>query len=341
MIKKVGIISFQNANNYGALLQLFALQTAVKKLGKKPEIINYESGVFDFEDKQLPVFKDFKKKYLNMSPRYSKDFTLSGEEYESVITGSDQVWNNTLTGGDANYYLKFCKDEGIRKIAYAVSTGNNSEKEDYLNYFLKEYVRDFYKVSLREQSRMSLIRDCIGRNVDVTLDPTQLLEEKDYLEVLDIPSVHGEGYILLFKIWQYERLKDFTNLLSLYYNKKVVAISDFESEYAFVEGSVNYNFPSVENWLGLIRNAGLVVTDSFHGLMFSIIFRRPFYVWAEEGPRADRIKTILSKIKLENRMLTSNVSLPEVDFGIDYSYAEKALEKEREASLDFLREALF
>lgn len=338
--KKVGIISFQNANNYGALLQMFALQTAIEKLGRKAEIINYESKNFDAEKDQLECFKEFKRKYLNLSKKYVKSEDIDTSDYDVIITGSDQVFNPNLTGNDATYFLDFVKEKDIVKASYAASTSIEGEKEGNVRDFFERYLKDFSFVSLRENEFVPLAQNYTNKKVITCLDPTQLLTASDYESIINVPEVSDRGYILLFRIWPYEKLRDFANILSLYTKKTLVAITFFEGEYAFVEGSKVLKQLDVSRWISYFKNADLVITDSFHGLMFSVIFRRPFYVWAKKGPRAYRIKNILKTLGLTDRMYKDDILPSKVDFSIDYSNANGNLSAMVEDSLDYLKSVL-
>lgn len=339
--KKVGIISFQNANNYGALLQLFALQTAVEKLGEKAEIINYESQNFDLEEFQLDCFKDFKHKYLKLSPKYVKGGDIDTSNYDVIVTGSDQVFNPALTKNDSTYFLDFIKkDEGIVKASYAASTSIDGEKEKTVREFFAKYLKEFSFVSLREKEFIPIAQEYTKEKVISCVDPTQLLSANDYESIINIPEITDRGYILLFRIWPYEKLRDFANILSLHTKKKLVAVTFYEGEYTFVEGSKIVKQLEVPKWLSYFKNADLVITDSFHGLMFSIIFRRPFYIWAKKDARAYRIKNILKSLELSDRMYRDDIVPSKIDFSIDYTKANEKLSIMKESSIEYLKQII-
>ena len=132
------------------------------------------------------------------------------------------------------------------------------------------------------------------------------------------------------------KLLDYANMIALQYNCKLIALAEY-SDFYFVQGTQTISDIKPERWMEYIKNAKLVLTDSYHGMIFSIIFRRPFYVLTEVKYNLIRVIDLLAGLKLEDRKLSVLSDVRDVDFSIDYSETEEILERRKEESLAFLR----
>lgn len=359
--KYIGILTFHDAVNYGAVLQTYALQTILSQVGANPEIIDYrcqrqaESGTGNWfkrvvhyvlrlarrwfmrsaENKRKQKFQDFVEQYLTVTTETYD--SLAGLEhiedrYDAFIAGSDQVWNPAITRGDSAYYLSFVqKDE--KKYSYAASIGvsqvGNNELEKMLHY-----VDRFRAISVRETEAGVLLKKNLNREVQVHLDPTLLLTREQWLEIVDVKE--SEEYILVYALQASQSLYQFALLLS---EKKGIPIKvialgmrrDLNAEYIKSVGP--------QEFLELFANARYVVTNSFHGLAFAINMQVDFFVEMlnGEGKPNSRFVSMLSAFHLEDRVIKEG-NCEGFDKHIDYGYVNQILFEKREKAIDYLRD---
>ncbi len=333
---KIGLLAFQNANNNGAMFQLFALQYVLESAGADVSVLNYDSSQMQLLEYLLPNYRAFRDKYLHLTEATDNFLSIDFSAYDAIIVGSDQVWNPQLIHNDNSYFLPF-KNETTKKIAYAASSGLDDQIKYDLDILCRRYLSDFDKISMRESSLVPFVQQYTTVPVHTCVDPTLLLTSSEYDNIFATePPLLNIDYILLFYILPDPRLWDFVNMLSLSTNKKIVAITYQESDFCFVNNTIVERSISPEKWLNYIKHASLVITDSFHGIMFSMIFRRPFYVYTYKSPSAIRIMDILRKYNLLDRRLSSLHTVLDTQFNIDYSSLNDTLEKERDLSLSFL-----
>ena len=338
-MKNIGIITFQNANNYGAVYQAFALKKTVEKQGLNVSVINYDSPSMGLKSVQQSQFKDFIDRYLNLTKEYMSKQEIDTSEFDAIISGSDQVWNPRLTGGDMTYFLDFAP-ENVKKVSYAASIGLNGDL--FLGYkdIFEKYVPAFSGISLREETHVDYIQSIAkDKEVIASIDPSLLLTSKEYLDAFNLPDDRREDYIFVFSYALDPKMYDFANMLSLKTGYRIVAISPYTAG-SFVDGSkVIKNVPPVE-WLELFNKAKLVITDSFHGMMFSIVFNKPFYAYAPNRSNVARVKDVLKKLGLEDRKLTGITNIRDVQWDMDYTKVNESLEKERKKSIEYLKKQL-
>ncbi len=375
-MKKIAVVNRTNLRNYGSVLQVYALCRAVQNIGYEPNVV-WESGTlsknWDFRPNKLLhiTFKlmthprlfwstfntvrsvnnrvigpDIVEKYERfVQKHFSRRFYPAKElrriaktdEYYKFVCGSDQIWSSTTLYVDPLMYLRFAPKE--KRIAYAPSLGR-----DYIpNYnkrLIRRYINDIPYVSVREEVGRKLIKDLTGRDVPVVLDPTLLMtkEEWDILKTCDKRS----GYVLCYFLdsTSDEVIRKIEEIC-LQDNKTIINIGGPISQSGKVEVVDESAGPS--EFLGLIENAAMIFTDSYHGMLFSIIYQRPFWSIARnygEFDQSSRQKTVLSMLSLENRYIDRN-NLANVSFeGIDYDAAYEVLRQKREYSLDYLDKAL-
>lgn len=312
---KIGILTFHNADNYGAVLQCYALQEYLKKQYPNCEVyvVDYRNHLIDCSYKIIRKrdslysnitqfinfprilkkrikFKNFRNKYLNVgSSELSK--------YEVIYYGSDQIWNTTLTGNDLIY---FGKDFRGKKIAYGASDGGEMKFSEEI----KELLNSFTEITCRESFLAERIKNNgITTPVKEVSDPVFLLTKEQWEHVAIIPK--HTGYILAYKIADRPDFDFEVEALGKKLNKPVIQIVYLKSlkkmiykKQHFIEGI------SPEQFVGYFANADFVITTSFHGTAFSIIFGKPFYVLSF-GKRSERITELLANYKLEDRYISS------------------------------------
>ena len=290
------------------------------------------SGREAWEAARSAVIKSFVDRYIPM--RYDVDFSKVADEYDYFVTGSDQVWNPYFADLE-KLFIKFAPRE--KRIAYAASISCPEIPQDKLQMFI-DGVNGMKEISVREQAGAELIEKLTGRKVEVVADPTMLVAAEKWREIARKPSWLKGDEEILTTYFLGKRPDDVINRLADEHGLKVVNILD---ERVFEHYAV-----APEEWLWLIDNASLMYTDSFHGTVFSILFRRPFVVAERIGDgcvnkMTSRIDTLLGKFGLEARRGTKNngymIANP---MSMQYGDVEAVLAKDRQRAEAYLRRAL-
>lgn len=338
MAKRTGIITFHNANNYGAVLQAFALQTRLEKLGSKVDIINYDSSFMNLKYYQTQLFSNFNNKYLNLTKEYLDADSINVDEFDLLISGSDQVWNPTISEMDNTYF--FHGKNKDRKIiaSYAASIGIVGEELEQYRDFFSESLTNFDYISLREPQQKEFIEAITHKPVNVNIDPTLLLDMNDYEQYFNIEK-KNDDYIFFYSNFLDKRIIDFVNLLSLSTGMKVISVSRFDSA-MFTKGAKSYYQINPIDWINYIASANIVITDSFHGLMFSLIFEKPFYVYTKRRDNVSRITEVLDRYNLSDRKLCNIGTIDEVNYSVDFSIKREKVKLEQMDAFSYLSNLL-
>jgi len=373
LMGKIGIITLNGYFNYGNRLQNYALEQVLRSIGFKVETIIVDNKNLDvpinrkkFLDKikgkkgkdliffsknkikkylynqnhlnlqREEIFKEFSLKYLSET-----DFTISEKNipqdllnrYDYFITGSDQVWNPNYTSGSSIYFLTFAPKN--KRISYAASFGVSEIPEEYIDNY-KKWLSEMPHLSVREEAGAKIVKDLTGREATVSLDPTMLLTKEQWLSISQVPS-HKliKGYLLTYFLGNIPKERE--NLL-----KDIAKRNDLEIvNLARVKEKIPY-LTGPSEFIDYIDSASVFCTDSFHGAAFSILLETPFIVFEriDNSPSMNsRIETLLTKFKLESR-LVQNIKSNEQIFEIDYSHVPSILQKERDSSINYLKNAL-
>lgn len=359
---KIGILTFHSAVNYGGVLQAYALQEEIKKIGGVPEIVDYKTPYFakryspvyipSFSLKKIAYalldmpnvisknrkFKRFSNKFLKLSERAYDRITIKSAcgDYQKFIVGSDQVWNLQLTDNDTTYLLDFC-DDNSKKYSYAASFGSSRLDSGAISVF-QDKLLGFQAVSVREESAKHNADAMLsGKEARVDIDPTMFLSSGEWEKCCVAPNIN-EKYIVVYKLNQSQAF-DCAKKLSEATGLKVVVLQ------AQLKG-VPYGFickrkPSPEEFLGWIKHSEYVVTDSFHGTAFSIIFHKKFMTLPDKRPdnRNTRIENLLKLASLENRMGNGD-SCELIHNEIDYKNTDARIRAVRAGSERYLKSIL-
>lgn len=364
---KVGVVTFHNAHNYGASLQAWALQRVLKNLGTEPGIIHYHPESIDrlyvppkqntlkkklkyiLKEKYRNRVKDQVYKYHKYNKFIRENFNLIGDftEYDELkkanlnldayITGSDQVWNSDHTNGfDPAYMLDFA-EEGKLKISYAASVGREYILPQYREQF-KESLKTYTSISVREASARPAITALTDKPVSVVLDPTLLLDRKDY-EDLKVPGKIKERYILVYMMEANKDLIRFANKLSVATGIPIIQrkpLGIFRNELA------SYYTDEAGEFLGEIENAEYVLTNSFHATVFSLIYEKPFISMLHTSTGA-RTRDLLKTVGLESHILYDPSEFHDMkQFEIkDKEQLRGRIKELQKDSYEFLQNALF
>lgn len=343
---KIGVMTFHWATNYGAVLQSYALVKCLKEMGYEAEDINYlpretmlKLRFFDLylrrfaNIKRSSIFKKFRKNVLTVSKKtYGSNRTLHGitNEYDAIITGSDQIWNKSFLmtaekKPTPSYFLDFVP-ENVLRISYAASFGSNELSEEVKKYGLPE-LRKFHAVSVRENNAVGLL-GAEGIPAKAVCDPTLLLEPASYAEIIKPLDENDRVELFNFMLRTGRDSTDKTNQYmvdSLFAGKK----------------SLGEAIIPVEDWLWKLKNSDFVVTDSFHCVVFSIIFHKPFLAINDKNCAMNaRIRTLTERLGLAHRVLEEYDTEKIRKIVADQEFDWKSVDEKRRAWADESKEFL-
>lgn len=354
---KIAIITFQSAINYGAVLQVYALSGYLKQQGHEPTVIQYcptdelrgviknRFGVFGLHPADYinvfrrHAFRAFRKRYIpETQRRFDRISELNQlEGFDAYICGSDQIWNAELTGGalDPAYFLSFAK-AGTPKIAYAASTGGNDFGNEAIAANL---LKCFTSISVREASLAPKVAELSGQGVVSVLDPTLL--PVDYSELVRPMT---KKFILLYALQEapgiYRRARQLSKMTGL----PLINLGARVNQWKHPGRQYCCN---PQDFVSLFKHASLVVTNSFHGTVFSTIFQRPLFSCALEGAIAHRnvrMVDYLANLGLSNRFFQADVMLTQSHLeraqSIDWEQVTQKMEAMRVDSVAFLNRSL-
>lgn len=355
-MKKIGIVTKIDNNNYGNRLQNYALSTFISNnydfvevitLNNIPQLNNCNSFIKCFlkRIKYARIFIKFRKtnarldnfnsfnKYINFSEKKYDNFNrVKSGEYDAIIVGSDQVWNYNFDMPDL--FLGINVD--VDKIySYSASFGVS-----YIPKYLKKRYYDglnkFKEISVREEVGSKIVKDLLNKDTYVHIDPTMLLSVDDWSLIAKKPeNLISKKYILNYFLGDIpEDRKKEIERIAQENNCEIINILDKNDPF-YISG------PS--EFLYLEKNAFLICTDSFHSSVFAILYNRPFVVFDREQKGVEsmnsRIDTLINKFKLKNRRYNGKCITKE-NLNHDYTEAYKILEKERKKAKEFLEKAL-
>lgn len=339
---KIATLTYQRHDNYGAMLQCYALQKKIQELGVETQIIDYICKVSEkpFSLRALKTkglkkyisgcigaitriprrksFAKFRKNYLSLTKPYNEtNVSQIGASFDGYIVGSDNVWNSGITGLDERYFLSFVADKRKRS-SYAASFG--STKIDFnLKEKYSELLNDFALITVREESGSKLVKDLIKRDSKVVCDPTLLLSKEDWSSIAVKPKIKGK-YLLAYQMVPSRSFVKFVNKIAKNKGLKIIFVP---FPYGFSKCKKKPGIGPLE-WLGLFENAEFIVTDSFHGCVFSVIFQKEFAVRISQ--LGERIENFLSVLGISNRITQYAEEALNLHH-IDYISVEKKLKE--------------
>ena len=351
---KIGVITLPFNANYGWLLQAYAMQQVLNQMGHETILIsrrwNLTAQNSTLGAKILrPLYYNiccgklysFFNRYIKSTREYrsSEDLknVISEYELDAVVVGSDQVWRIENTRGvDYNFFLDFANDGKTKKISYAASFGNDTwagTRED--DEIIKRLLKEFSGIAVREDSGIEICKRLFNAEATCVLDPTFLLKSTDYDKVLPQKDKYAGTNLLSTYILDPTLEKD--NFIN-----KIASDKRLHVDNLFVRSWGRFRmYKSMENWLLKIRNADFVVVDSFHGMVFCIIFKKQFVVIANKHRGNTRFVNVLSKLNLLDRLVYDlNTEVQSLYKEIDYKRVDALLDEERKHSFDYLNQSL-
>lgn len=349
---KTCIVTFQSAYNYGAILQNYALQKYIEDNFGEVVVLNYHNKKIDDSYKKPNfklIFKNpkhfcskslnnvlfrkknkmidmFRNKFINLTKYYDKkNIFEANNEADIFVTGSDQVWNYLITGLDDTYYLAFTKDKIT--CSYAASFGISKVDNKCLDFYRNNLKKIDY-ISVREIDGNSIVKELINRDSLILPDPTMLINMNTWENLCIKPKIKKK-YILVYKITKSDKLLSFAKKISKKTCLPIIYIPNDMKD--GIVGKPKFGVGPQE-WLGYIKNAEYVITNSFHGTVFSIIFGKKFFVESSSkvNVSTSRLNTLLKNYNLENRLLSNyndlilNESLDEISINKKMNELEKA-----------------
>ena len=353
-MKKIGIVTLYDDINIGNKLQNYAVQTFFTNLGYQCKTIRHwemahflikkgiknrliallgvpqkRAKIIRMQAKRKERFRDFSNKYLRLGPeiRFKKIPEDLRDKYDYFVTGSDQVWHNwTNTTKEIEYFfLTFAKEN--QRLTIAPSFGKNDIENEFCDVYKKGILGIPY-ITCRENQGAKMIKSLTGKNATVILDPTMLIDTNEWLKIEKQPNAFtGKKYILTYSLG--EMSQEITQFISRVADKnhfEIIDIFNVEME--------KYYYTTPDEFIYYIRHAEIVITDSFHATVFSILFHRNFIVFDRNtttmGNMSSRLDTLLNTFQLQDRKY-GLVNLDQL-FITDFSMVDSILEQERAKS---------
>lgn len=296
---KICIITCQNADNHGARLQCYALVRYFQKQGHDVQVIDYRPGYMrgprlwywpgasikrwaklflQILDRIRTVrrhqcFEKFSKKYIPLTRIYNSIDELRQDppEADMYIAGSDQIWNTTFSNGtDPGYYLDF-GEKSVRRESFAASFATEDIVPSARD-FVKDNLKRFDKITVREQSALKILEN-LGYQGSLQDDPVFLLSAQEWNEIAD-GTGEGENYVLVYDFYNDDNIKQEAQRIAQEKDLNIYAVCPMKLSYA----DKNYVYSGPETFVSLIKNASYVVSNSFHGTVFAMIYGKPFEV---------------------------------------------------------------
>lgn len=368
---KIGIITYHAAYNFGSMLQAYATQATIEKLGHDAKIINYRMksqknfykkyrvhyGKLNFLQDlcQIPMhskkvkreknYEKFLDDYFNLTEEFDSPDKMPeiAKEFDLLVSGSDQIWNRKsceFVNCDINYMKPYLlAGFNGKKVSYASSIGHISD-EDLLK--ISKYINKFDAVSVREALTLDRLDGIIDKKPYHVIDPTFLLNKDQWIYALNLQKEQSEKYILFYSLKRFngnDMLKEMiafakSRKMKLYY------IMPFSYYLSLDKDVVNCEEYGPREFLKAIYNAEMVVTDSYHGTILSINFEKDIYSICSEGGAEFRKTEVLRRIGLESRIITNISDLYKEKEDIDYSEVNKKIDIERKTSLQYITSSI-
>ena len=375
---KVGIITIQRSSNYGACLQCYALYKYIESLGCDCEIIDlhrpgvkhqkyrpstcYRPSRYSVKKVIIERFKrlcgkSIEQKYPRSAIRMGKihnfnnllnysrpylgpdDIYANPPVYDIFISGSDQLWNPTMNYCLEPYFLTFAP-KGSKKISYATSIGIADLREGEKQNF-KEWLSDYTSISVREKTAQSLLSSFVSNHIEQVLDPSFLLSKDEWLNISVSPQI-SKPYILLFTLDYSDALLEYTMKLKEESGLELVYLCWRQPTDSFGNYIVERE-AGIEEFLGYIKGASMVITNSFHGTAFSLILEvNNFFVYVGHSKRSSRIVDMLASFSLSDHILTEMDQPYKVlsDVSIDYQKIRSLIQDDIKRSRGFIKKSL-
>ncbi len=345
-MKTVGIITTFRQPNYGSVLQAYALQKTINDLGYNSKVIDYiypnsyhiSRGKRKFKEKvglksrvaiklglrsqtKMQLLNDFIKKEMQVTKEFGS-FEMLHEnppKFDVYISGSDQIWNPNTMLGDMSYLLDFVPDDRL-KISYSSSFACNSIPESLTTSY-KENLNRYALLSVREDNGKKLIKELIGKDSNVVLDPTLLLNKNDWATLANkskkikyLPSKYILFYMLAYTYNPEDKMAELLSVMQKKYNLPIISLSKKPQGFDGVFTDITRNNSiGINEFLYLFNNAKMVITSSFHGTAFAINFGIPLITLTNNNVDSDdRIATLMKSLSVENCCIDATTKIEDI-----------------------------
>lgn len=348
---KAVILTFSKVDNRGANLQCYALMSYLQSRGVEVEFLHVKrtnGSKLGFKGRVYKAINDrfadrFRKRTgFRFTRPYASydDLCAAPPQADVFIVGSDQVWNVELTKDyDPRTFFFTFLSEGVRRVAYAASFGNDYWARSKYDAQIKEGVKLFSAVSVREESAVDICRNEFGIDgVETVLDPTLLLERETVMSLMGRPAKHKRDHIFCYLLYKDDVVTDLISRIAgeLQLPVEGLRTGGWKSRLAGLYG--------IDRWLKNIYDANFVITNSFHCMVFCILLRKPFVVVPPYRRRETRMLSLLGKLNLAERYIRDAEYLDDhlsmLREQIDYEAVERLLDEEREKSKRFIDKSL-
>lgn len=367
-MKKIGIMTFHRSENYGSVLQAYALAKAIDKIRGEntAQIIDYSNpgqrelySIFLKNNSIKNIVKNIRaalnysqlkrrknnfNHFINNVLPVSEEKFYNSEElknhksnYEKIICGSDQIWNPQSVDFSMSF---FAVDFDCKKYAYAPSI-RNAQAKDFERYRdeVSNALSGFEKLSLREKDSIPVLQQFTDKKIDCVCDPTLLLDSKDFDEICSDDKIEGE-YIFYYSIDYNAQSVEMVKYIADKLNMPVYIIFSTNKTYnVYFKGFHLSKSNAPGDFISLVKNARLVLSNSFHGTAFSVIYRKNFFALKANGYNDYRIADLLCETGLQSRYIDID-DMKKINLKENVEFNENAIQKMREKSLNYLEECL-
>lgn len=372
---KAGIITMHKVPNYGSHLQAYALQEAVNDMGYDAELIDYKYpneyhiardkdltkkklNLFNFIKsvlkspitifnkiifaRQRKLFNDFEDKFFNLSCSYNSQEEIKKEKpvYDIYITGSDQVWNPRFACGDDIYMCNF-GDFSKSRIAYGASVAATNIPESMKSIY-KENLSRYKAIGIRDFSSKQELENIIEKNIEVVCDPVFLLSSEAWHKLserskLKLPKKYILIYILTYSFNPYPEILKVIKDVKEKFNLPVVFINTSLKHILQIKPNKNIFTASIFDFIKLFENASYILTTSFHGTAFSLIFKKQFLSIVGDKKTDGRIRDLLNSLEINSYCDLKTYNRETLNKKIDYEMIEDNFNSFVEKSKNFLK----
>lgn len=372
---KIGLITFQDSMNYGAALQTYALWHYITGKGHYCEVIRLlrppfteyqESTVYhplrkvnkrgkktllqkikyylkngkinEISQTSRENFSEFREQ-INHSRYYYgvDDLCQDPPQYDLYVTGSDQVWNPSFGYCLEPYFLSFAPESAV-KISYAASIGIESLRDNEKDFF-KKYLSSYTAISVRETTAQKLLQDIIkDKSVEQVCDPCQLLKKEDWAQIAILPK-NKKKFILYYEVGSQHNIDLMRHLGRICKTNQLDFVYIGRNGYPFIKYK-DRGGAGPREFLGYIQNAEVIISNSFHATLFSLLFEKNFFVYIPKGnKRGSRMRDLLLTYGLSNHLLPFQCNWNYDDLkteAINYEKVHSLIDEERNRSKNFL-----
>ena len=365
---RTATVTFHASHNYGSMLQAYALQQVVKSLGHENEIINLRTNAqkhvyrsfaklplrkklifqilfhskYSGALKKYQLYEDFLKNELQLTKEFPDidEIKSAGLDFDCYISGGDQIWNTAPKDFDWSYYLPFTD---AKKISYGVSMGPRGEEQVTQRDKVKQYLNEYAHLGVRENGTKGIVESLTGKTATITLDPVLLLPKEQWLKKYPQEPIIDGDYIFVYSPRYKKGAYEIARRLGKKYGYKVIRSVNIHPKVNLkgeMCGITEHIATGPWEFLNLLQHSKFVVSGSFHAVVFSILYNKPFF--AVNGNKDNRMITTLENCGLMERTICEEdfEEKAEIAEKCDFSSANNFLETERKKSIEFLKNSI-